>query len=170
MVRILKSMPENRGNGVNQDSGASLSEDTGKRMQACGPEVGRRAMHTRWITLLWAARHNVLLCPLSSDIRPRARGSGTFSHETHPGRRREPARADPARRDGDDQVNAQRSGERSGGGRGGGVGDEGWRWTAAADNVPMVEMKVVLNASSENRNSTQVLPTPESPISSSLNK
>lgn len=34
---------------------------------------------------------------------------------------------------------------------------------------PMVDMKVVLKASSEKRNSTQVLPTPESPISSSLN-
>lgn len=35
--------------------------------------------------------------------------------------------------------------------------------------LPMVEMKVVLKASSEKRNSTQVFPTPESPISSSLN-
>lgn len=34
---------------------------------------------------------------------------------------------------------------------------------------PMVEMKVVLKASSEKRNSTQVFPTPESPIKSSLN-
>lgn len=33
----------------------------------------------------------------------------------------------------------------------------------------MVEMKVVLKASSEKRNSTQVFPTPESPIRSSLN-
>lgn len=33
----------------------------------------------------------------------------------------------------------------------------------------MVEMKVVLKASSEKRKSTQVLPTPESPMSSSLN-
>lgn len=35
--------------------------------------------------------------------------------------------------------------------------------------LPMVEMKVVLKASSEKRNSTQVFPTPESPIRSSLN-
>lgn len=33
----------------------------------------------------------------------------------------------------------------------------------------MVEMKVVLKASSENRNRTQVFPTPESPIRRSLN-
>lgn len=33
----------------------------------------------------------------------------------------------------------------------------------------MVEMKVVLKASSEKRNRTQVFPTPESPMSSSLN-
>lgn len=32
----------------------------------------------------------------------------------------------------------------------------------------MVEMKVVLKASSEKRKRTQVLPTPESPMSSSL--
>lgn len=37
-------------------------------------------------------------------------------------------------------------------------------------HVPMVEMKVVLNASSENLNRTQVLPTPESPIRSNLYK
>jgi len=36
-------------------------------------------------------------------------------------------------------------------------------------DTPIVEMNVVLNASSENRNSRQVLPTPESPISNSLN-
>lgn len=35
---------------------------------------------------------------------------------------------------------------------------------------PMVEMKVALKASSEKRNRAQVLPTPESPISSSLNR
>lgn len=35
--------------------------------------------------------------------------------------------------------------------------------------LPMVEMKVVLKASSEKRNRTQVFPTPESPIRSSLN-
>ncbi|MEQ2187088.1 hypothetical protein GOODEAATRI_000995 [Goodea atripinnis] len=35
--------------------------------------------------------------------------------------------------------------------------------------LPMVEIKVVLKASSEKRNSTHVFPTPESPISSSLN-
>jgi hypothetical protein len=34
----------------------------------------------------------------------------------------------------------------------------------------MVEMKVELKASSEKRNRTQVFPTPESPISSSLNR
>ena len=33
----------------------------------------------------------------------------------------------------------------------------------------MVDMKVVLKASSENLNKTQVFPTPESPISKSLN-
>lgn len=37
-------------------------------------------------------------------------------------------------------------------------------------NQPMVEINVELNASSENRNSTQVLPTPESPISNSLKR
>ena len=36
-------------------------------------------------------------------------------------------------------------------------------------NLPMVEMKVVLKASSENRKSMHVLPTPESPISNNLN-
>lgn len=41
---------------------------------------------------------------------------------------------------------------------------------AAAPPSPMVEMKVVLKASSEKRNRRQVLPTPESPISSSLNR
>lgn len=35
---------------------------------------------------------------------------------------------------------------------------------------PMVEMKVALKASSEKRNRAQVLPTPESPMSSSLNR
>lgn len=35
---------------------------------------------------------------------------------------------------------------------------------------PIVEMNVELKASSENLNSTQVFPTPESPIKSSLNK
>lgn len=34
----------------------------------------------------------------------------------------------------------------------------------------MVEMKVVLNASSEKRNKIQVFPTPESPINSNLNR
>lgn len=34
----------------------------------------------------------------------------------------------------------------------------------------MVEMNVVEKASSENRNKMQVLPTPESPMSSSLNR
>lgn len=37
-------------------------------------------------------------------------------------------------------------------------------------NSPMVEMNVVLKASSENRKRMQVFPTPESPISSNLNK
>ena len=35
--------------------------------------------------------------------------------------------------------------------------------------LPMVEMKVVLKASSENLNSKHVFPTPESPINSNLN-
>lgn len=35
---------------------------------------------------------------------------------------------------------------------------------------PMVEIKVVLKASSENRNNTHVFPTPESPINNNLNK
>lgn len=37
------------------------------------------------------------------------------------------------------------------------------------DSSPIVEMKVVLKASSEKRNNTQVFPTPESPIRRSLN-
>ena len=37
------------------------------------------------------------------------------------------------------------------------------------DYLPMVEIKVVLKASSENLNSKHVLPTPESPINSNLN-
>lgn len=41
---------------------------------------------------------------------------------------------------------------------------------AAAAPSPMVEIKVVLKASSEKRNRRQVLPTPESPMSSSLNR
>jgi len=36
--------------------------------------------------------------------------------------------------------------------------------------VPIVDMNVELKASSENRNSMHVLPTPESPISNSLNR
>ena len=36
--------------------------------------------------------------------------------------------------------------------------------------LPIVEINVVLNASSENLNNTHVLPTPESPIKSNLNK
>lgn len=35
---------------------------------------------------------------------------------------------------------------------------------------PIVEMNVVLKASSENLNRTHVFPTPESPIRSNLNK
>ena len=38
------------------------------------------------------------------------------------------------------------------------------------NDSPIVEIKVVLNASSENLNNTQVLPTPESPINSNLNR
>lgn len=34
----------------------------------------------------------------------------------------------------------------------------------------MVDINVVLNASSENRNKMQVFPTPESPINNNLNK
>lgn len=37
-------------------------------------------------------------------------------------------------------------------------------------NAPIVEINVELKASSENLNNTQVFPTPESPIKSSLNK
>lgn len=37
-------------------------------------------------------------------------------------------------------------------------------------HLPIVEMKVVLKASSENRNNMQVFPTPESPISNNLNR
>ena len=37
-------------------------------------------------------------------------------------------------------------------------------------NLPIVEINVELKASSENLNKTHVLPTPESPINSSLNK
>jgi hypothetical protein len=36
--------------------------------------------------------------------------------------------------------------------------------------LPIVDINVVLNASSENLNKTHVLPTPESPIKSNLNK
>lgn len=35
---------------------------------------------------------------------------------------------------------------------------------------PIVEINVVLKASSENLNNTHVFPTPESPISNNLNK
>ena len=38
------------------------------------------------------------------------------------------------------------------------------------ETLPMVDMNVALKASSENRNKTQVFPTPESPIKSNLNK
>lgn len=36
-------------------------------------------------------------------------------------------------------------------------------------NIPIVEINVVLKASSENRNRMHVFPTPESPMSRSLN-
>ena len=36
--------------------------------------------------------------------------------------------------------------------------------------IPIVDMNVELNASSENRNSMHVFPTPESPMSNSLNR
>lgn len=36
-------------------------------------------------------------------------------------------------------------------------------------SMPIVEINVEVNASSENRKSIQVLPTPESPINSNLN-
>ena len=38
------------------------------------------------------------------------------------------------------------------------------------ENRPIVDMKVALKASSEKRKRTQVFPTPESPISNSLNR
>lgn len=38
-----------------------------------------------------------------------------------------------------------------------------------AQNLPIVEIKVDVKASSENRNRMHVFPTPESPISRSLN-
>lgn len=41
-------------------------------------------------------------------------------------------------------------------------------YTILPQVLPMVEIKVVLKASSEKRKRTQVLPTPESPIRSSL--
>lgn len=45
-----------------------------------------------------------------------------------------------------------------------------WKKGAKRESLPMVEMKVVLKASSENLKRTHVLPTPESPISNNLNK
>lgn len=52
-------------------------------------------------------------------------------------------------------------------------GDGRWRGVAGGltrrCGSPMVDMNVVVNASSENLYSMHVLPTPESPISSSLN-
>ena len=39
-----------------------------------------------------------------------------------------------------------------------------------SEKLPIVDMNVVLKASSENRNNKHVFPTPESPISSNLNK
>ena len=39
----------------------------------------------------------------------------------------------------------------------------------SSDNSPIVEMKVVLNASSENLKRMHVFPTPESPMSNNLN-
>ena len=48
----------------------------------------------------------------------------------------------------------------------------GYRATVlfVVSNLPMVEINVVLKASSENLNNKQVFPTPESPINSNLNK
>ncbi len=43
-------------------------------------------------------------------------------------------------------------------------------WLVGHLPSPMVEMKVALKASSENLKRTQVLPTPESPMRSSLNR
>ena len=46
----------------------------------------------------------------------------------------------------------------------------GWGNISVPFNLPMVEINVVLKASSENLNNKQVFPTPESPINSNLNK
>lgn len=43
-------------------------------------------------------------------------------------------------------------------------------FTSTKYDSPIVEIKVVLNASSENLNNTHVFPTPESPINNNLNK
>lgn len=51
----------------------------------------------------------------------------------------------------------------------GGREEGGQKELPAAAVLPMVEMKVVLKASSENLKRMHVLPTPESPIRSSLN-
>lgn len=42
--------------------------------------------------------------------------------------------------------------------------------TTVKINSPIVDINVVLKASSENLNKTLVFPTPESPINSNLNK
>lgn len=42
--------------------------------------------------------------------------------------------------------------------------------TYYGNNSPIVDMNVVLKASSENRKRMQVFPTPESPINNNLNK
>lgn len=42
--------------------------------------------------------------------------------------------------------------------------------TCYGNNSPIVDMNVVLKASSENRKRMQVFPTPESPINNNLNK
>jgi hypothetical protein len=49
-------------------------------------------------------------------------------------------------------------------------GCDGQGGEVVSDYTPMVEMNVLLKASSENRNKTDVFPTPLSPISNSLNK
>lgn len=141
MVRILKSIPKTY-NETSKSSTVNLKN------QEHSPRTWKKraARGTGWITLLWAACQGIM-CSLSIIEWHSARARWhVFSRHT-------PRRAS--------QRLIKRPQMRS---------EKGGEQHAGADNVPMVEMKVVLNASSENRNSTQVLPTPESPISSSLNK